>query len=584
MRFRHDILGEQAVDEPLTERWRMALAGAAIGALVWAVIEAAEAGWIGDRSAAALLALILTSGAATLALSGPVAFHRALSRGLALGAVTAVLVWLAGLRHVDGVFGSGLSVFAAVVVAALPLPFLMAQAAGNWRDYQALFTGAWAIVVRLVAAAAFVGLVWGMVFLSDRVLQIVGLTVIADLLDHWIVGSVLSGLMFGLGMATVHEQADALSPVPVLRLLRLLLPVVLPVMLVFLVALPFRGLNGLFDGLSPTLLMLNMVGAGVALVSITVAQTDAEASQSPLLRRSAQGTALLLPALAGLAAYAVQQRVGQHGWTPERLSAALACALALGYGLAYALAVLRGAGWMGRIRQANIGLALAAILLAGLWLTPVLNAERISARNQLARLDDGRVAVADLDVDALGRWGLPGRAVLELLTERAKAEGQEALAARLAGNTDPDGRGRAGAIAALSSLMPVQPAGATGTRDTLIAGADDYQLHDWAEICRRAIGGRPGCLMTVADLLPMRPGEEAVLLLVRGEDHVELVGLYLDDAGRLAYRTVQRADGRVLTPGEAGALLDSWSSAPAPLTQAPIGQLGTGDGGLLFLP
>jgi hypothetical protein len=576
--------GAQAVDKSLAERWRMVLVGAATGALVWAVIEAGEAGWFGDRLVIVLLALVLTFGFSSLAMSGPVPFRIALPRAAGHAAVTAALVWLGGLRHDDGILASGLSVLAAAVVATLPVPFLTQQARGAWRDYTALFAEAWAIVVRFIAALVFVGLVWGVVFLSDRVLQIVGVTLIADLLDYWIAGAVITGAVFGLGTAVVHEQADTLSPYPVLRLLRLLLPVVLGVMLVFLVALPFRGLNGLFDGLSPTLLLLTMVGAGVSLVSITVAQTDEEASQSNVLIRAAQGTALILPVMAGLAAYAVWQRVGQHGLTPERIFAALVCAMALGYGLAYALAVLRGAAWMGRIRQANIGLALVAILLAGLWLTPVLNAERLSARNQLARLDDGRTAVADLDVEAIRRWGNAGQAVLDILEERAKGPGQEALAARLAGTGDPGAAARAEAVKELSALMPVQPPGATGTRDTLIAGADEYFLRDWAEVCRTGTGERPGCLLAVADLLPARPGEEAVLLLVRGETYIELLGLYLDDGGRLATRTVQRADGRGLSPDDLLALLAAWTSAPPPLTQAPINQLGTGDGGLLFLP
>ena len=573
------------MDEPLAERWRMVLVGATGGALVWAAIEAGEAGWVTDRTALVLLSLVLTAGAATLAMSGPIPIRRALPRAVALAAGTAVLVWLGGLRHEDGVVGSGLSALAAFAVATMPIPFLLVQARGHWRDYPSLFSDAWEIIVRLVAAAAFVGLVWGVVFLSDQVLKIVGLSLVSDVLvAHRVVGAVLTGAVFGLGTAVVHEQAETLSPYPVLRLFRLLLPVVLLVMLLFLVALPFRGLNGLFDGLSPTLLLLTMVGAGVSLVSITVAQTDADATQSRALLRAAQAMALVLPAMAALAAFALWQRVDQHGWTPERLFASLICGLALGYGLAYALAILRGEGWMERIRQANVSLALLTILLAGLWLTPVLNAERISARNQLERLDDGRTVVADLDVDAIRRWGIPGQVVLDVLAARAKESGQEALAARLAGTDDPGGTARAEAATALSALMSVQPAGATGTRDTLIAAADDYLLRDWAKICGTRTETNPGCLLAVADLLPSRPGEDAVLLLVRNDSYVELLGLYLDDAGQLATRTVQRADGRGLTADDAQTLLKAWTLAPPPMTAAPINQLGTGNAGLLFLP
>ncbi len=569
----------------LADRWRLALVGAIGGSLIWAVAEAADADLISARTGLVLLALVGTFLSATLAMAGPIGLARALPRAGGLALVTAGLVWLGGLRHPEGIAGSALSVLAALTIASLPLPFLLISARGGWRDYPDLFIEAWSIVIRFAAASAFTGLVWGVIFLSDQVLRIVGLTVISDLLEHWIVGAVLTGGIFGFGMAVVYEQAELLSPYLVLRLFRLLLPVVLAVMATFLIALPFRGLNGLFDGLSPALLLLTMVGAGIALVSVAVDQTDADATQSPVLHRSAQGMALILPVMAGLAAWAVWQRVAQHGWTPERLFVALVVGLGLAYGASYAVAVLRRAGWMQRIRRANIGIALAGIGLAALWLTPILNADRISARDQLARYDAGRTTVADLDIDALRLWGLAGQAVLAELQERAKAPGQEDLAARLAGVSDPGGSGKAAAIAVLAALMPVQPAGATGTRDSLLAAADEFHLQTWADTCgRKDRAGRPGCLMAVADLLPARPGEEAILVLVHSETFVELVGLYLDDAGRLALRSVLRADGQVPGPEDATRLLEDWTRAPAPLTPALINQLGTGDAGFLFLP
>ena len=132
----------------------------------------------------------------------------------------------------------------------------------------------------------------------------------------------------------------------------------------------------------------------------------------------------------------------------------------------------------------------------------------------MARFDAGKTAVADLDVEAIRRWGTPGQVVLDVLAERAKEPGQEALAARLAGTDDPGGAARAEAAQALSALMPVQPAGATGTRDTLLAGGRRLPAARLAEVCEASPGDRtPGCLMVVADLLPSRPGEEAVLLL-----------------------------------------------------------------------
>jgi hypothetical protein len=386
-------------------------------------------------------------------------------------------------------------------------------------------------------------------------------------------------------MAVVFELVELLSPYLVLRLFRLLLPVVLAVMVVFLIALPFRGLEGLFNGLSPALLLLAMVAVGVSLVSVAVDQSDEDATDSPLLRRAAQGMALILPLLAGIAAWAIWLRVDQHGWTPERLFVALMAGLGLAYGVVYALAVVRGAGWMDRIRQGNVGMALLVIGLAALWLTPVLDAERISAGSQLARFEAGQTAVADLDVRALEGWGLAGERVLATLAERAKEPGQEALAAVLAGEVPDDSAKVAAAATALAAAMPVQPATATGTRDTLLLSAADYMLTDWQAVCDRKLeDGGPACLMVVADLLPTAPGEEGMLILERSADHVEVLGLYLGAGGMLMTRPAMRADGRFPATEDARALLRSWRVTPPPLTPALVNQLGTGEMGLMILP
>ncbi|WP_169052311.1 DUF4153 domain-containing protein [Tabrizicola sp. YIM 78059] len=569
----------------LMERWWLAAFGAAGGAAVWAVVDAAERGALGDRPALILLALLATFLAATLAMAGPIGLWRALPRALGHALVTAALVWLGGLRFDTGLPGSPISILAVVTVATLPVPFMIGAARNGWRDYPCLFLEAWSVVVRFAAALTFTGLVWLVIYLSDQVLQIVGIRAIADLLRHSVVPMVITGAVLGLGMAVVYQMAELLSPYLVLRLFRLLLPVVLAVILVFLLALPFRGLSGLVGGLSPALLLLALVGAGISLVSVAIDQTDAEATQSQLLLRATQATAMLLPFLSALAAWAVWLRVEQYGLTPDRLFVALVAGLGLAYGLAYAVAVLRGPGWMERIRQTNIRMALVVIGLAALWLTPLLNAEAISARNQLARYDSGRTAAKDLDIEALRSWGRPGAEVLAALAERAQAPGQEALADRLAGRAETGEANRASLATVLSGLMPVQPETATGTRDILLAAAQDYQLRDWKAQCERGqSSGRPGCLMAVADLLPNRPGEEAILILERGSDYLELQGLYLGDDGLLVSRSVLRSDGGYIPSEEIADLLEAWRMAPPPLTAAPINQLGTGEAGLLIMP
>jgi Domain of unknown function (DUF4153) len=571
----------------IAARVQLALTGAVGGALFWAVIEATDRDWIGQYPAMVLFGLISTFFGALLGMAGPVGLVRSIPRALALALVVAGLIALTALRYENpwDFMQGGLPALAVITVATLPVPFLIAAAKSGWRDYPVLFLEAWSVALRFAAAGVFTGLVWLVIYLSDEVLRIVGIDVIRQLLEHEVVPIMLTGAVMGLGMAVIHDLADMLSPYVVLRLFRLFLPVVLAVMAVFLIALPFRGLEGLAGGLSPALLLLAMVAGGISLVSIAVDQSDADATESPVLVRSAQAMALVIPVVAGLALWAIWLRVSDHGWSPDRVFVALMAVIGVTYGLVYALAVLRGGAWMERIRQGNILMALVVVALAALWLTPVLNAERISAQSQLARLEAGKTPVEALDLYALRSWGKPGAEVVAALEAKAKEPGQEALAARLAGDQPAESVDRDAALARLVAAMPVQPATATGTRDSLLLAAEGYMVDDWSLVCDAGLTpGRPGCLMVVADLLPARPGEEAMLFLQRGADYVEITGVYLGDDGRIVTRTATRVDGSYYDGPGAADLMRQYQDAPPPLTPAQLNQLGTGETGLIILP
>lgn len=569
----------------IAARIELALAGALGGAALWGAIEAWDRQWLGDFPALALFVVVMSGYAALMAMAGPIGLWRAAPRALGLGLAVGALSWLTALRfqEVEQLLYSAIPVLAILTLATLPVPFLIAQVRSRWNDYPVLFLEAWSIVLRFSAAGAFTGLVWLVIYLSDELLQIVGIRVLGEVLEHELVALALGGGIFGLGMAVIHGQADLLSPYVVLRVFRLFLPVVLVVMVIFLIALPFRGLEGLASGLSPATLLLTMVAGGIALVSIAIDQSDADATQSPLLIRCTQGMALILPVVAALAVWSIWLRVADRGWSPERLFVLLVAGVGVVYGMVYAVSVLRVGAWMERIRQGNIRIALLILGLAALWLTPILNAERISAASQLARFAvDGAEAV---DALALRTWGKPGAAALAELEAKAKEPGQEALAAALSGETAGRPDNRAVLAADLAAVLPLQPATATGTRDVILGAAEDYQLQDWLKVCEVQVeAGQPGCLMVVADLLPLRPGEEAMLFLQRSHDYIEISGLYLDDSGVLVWRTATHPDGRYLTSEAAIELLRQYQSAPPPLTGAELNQLGSGESGLLFLP
>jgi hypothetical protein len=381
-------------------RLTMALIGIVAGLSLWFLFDR-----LPEYVTDARLTLFLTSAVAggfavMLALAGPVRpLHAGVAAVMLAAPAAALLVW-ASLRHdtVAAALRSGhlLAAFTGLLFIATPFAAASLSAPRLWRDYATLFDAAWTMVMRYAAAWLFVAIFWGVALLSDAVLGLVGITLISRLIEvDWFVAA-MSGLVLGLALAVVYELREYLSPHLLLRLLRLLLPVVLTVMVVFLAAVAVRGVSGLLGDLSVAGTLLAMALAAVALISVALDCDNGRSVHGRPMRATVEATALLLPLLVAVAVWALWLRVAQYGWTPNRVVAALSAVVIMAYALLYALAVLRRHHWMDRVRRANVAMALVVAGLCGLWMTPLLNAERIATASQVARFEAGRVALDDL--------------------------------------------------------------------------------------------------------------------------------------------------------------------------------------------
>ncbi|WP_229804647.1 DUF4153 domain-containing protein [Neogemmobacter tilapiae] len=579
--------------DQLRHRWIMAGLGAAAGLSIWALAEVVEADWLTGRWAIFICTLTAGFFAALLALAGQMRWGQALTGALLAALPPAALLTWVSLRHDDpyDLFDQGFGFLAAFVLGLIPLPFLLARASGpHWRDYGALFNHAWGLTIRALAALVFVGVVWVLVFLSDALLSLVGITLIEELLREEAVGFVLTGTAIGLSLAVISDLGDYVSPDLLIRLLRLLAPLVLLVTAVFLLALPVKGLSNLFGGLSAAGVLLAMAAVGAAMVSMAIDRADDQAAASPVIRQSARGLAVCVLLLAGFGAWAVWLRVGQYGLSPERVLALLAAVVALGYGLGYAVSVARGAAWMQGIRQTNVWMALGMGAMAALTLTPVLDAERLSANSQMRRAialaEQGEVA----DLRALNRWGRAGAAALTALEGQAKALALPKLAeatgaARSEGTTISYGP-TPEMKAELKAILPAQPARSGAMRDGLVAWMDDYQVMALHEACTTPLpGGTPGCVAMFYDALPEEPGEEA-LLLYRGKSgdlRVEGYGT-TDDGATWVWQSLQ-IDGPQMWERAVGEALIAQLQAGEPkLRPVTLQALVVGQNEILFVP
>jgi hypothetical protein len=165
-----------------------------------------------------------------------------------------------------------------------------------------------------------------------------------------------------------------------------------------------------------------------------------------MLRWAAPVLAVAVLPLAGIAFYSMQLRIGQYGWTPERIWGVIAAIIALAYGVAGVWAVVKGRRDFDDMlrplqQKLAIGLALLALFLA----LPILDFGAISARDQLARLKSGATPVEKFDWAAMAYdFGPSGRAALkELVRSPQKARADAAKAALEAKNrwdlTGPEG-------------------------------------------------------------------------------------------------------------------------------------------------
>lgn len=523
----------------LAKRAALAAIGGLGGGAYWFLSEELPDRLADPQLFLAVTALAFGFFAALMALTGPLRLRVALPAALLAAVPPAALLTWASLRYdaLSELFARPEPVIAYLVVLVLPLPYLIAalRKGTSWRDYPTLFGEGWGIVVRIASAALFAGIVWVAVFLADELLRLVGIDVIERLRAVDWLPPTFTGLVAGLALAIVNEMRDLISAGLALKLLRLLIPPALLVVGAFTIAVPVQGLAQLFGALSPAATLLAIALVLTLLVSTGVDADDEAAPRSTLLRLSTRGLALLLPAVALLALEALRQRYQAEGLSPARVAGALAGAVLFLYGLFYAASALTGSRWMARIRAVNTVMALFVILLAALWLTPALDAERLSAEDQVARFESGRIGAGQIDLWTLEHdWGRAGRRALARIEAEAEGHPEAELLAerigfarqapdRLAFWNVPRGPAALSARAELKELMPVMPPAAAAELDRYVLPWYAGSMASFLEGCRdRTKSGRPGCVLVVLDLVPDNPGNEAILFyksfgLLRGE-------------------------------------------------------------------
>ncbi|WP_225548097.1 DUF4153 domain-containing protein [Chromobacterium violaceum] len=468
---------------------------AAIGLLqgiaLYALYRAADhGGWLSLHPllfaplllAAAFLPLPCQTGLGALRPARLAAWLAALA--IAVAAFGAHDRWRAGLEHAarsDLTPGALATLGIALLLFIAWTMILAGEGERRWRaSYPAYFDAAWKLGLQLMFSGLFVGVFWLILNLGAELFALVGIDGLRRLIaeaEFAIPASALA-LSAGLHLSDVRPGIIQGLRSLLLTLLSWLLPLLVLLIGAFLALLPFTGLDSLWKTGHAAALLLG--ASGLLIFLLNAAYQDGGETPGRLIALSLRAACLLLAPLQGLAAYALALRVGQYGWSPDRVFAASLVALGACYAAGYGWTALRRQAGLPSVASANIGAAWLSLALLAALLTPLADPARISVSSQLARLQTGRVAAERFDFDFLRYHGLRyGHAALLRLRDDPALSGAV--------------RRKASDALSEDKAKPRPPAQAVRPRGPAALPAG-FLAQDWKQAAKRS-GELPSCLL-----------------------------------------------------------------------------------------
>lgn len=352
----------------------------------------------------------------------------AVAFSIIIGALAGFIVYWQGLPGGSRDFWDWrlTSLFLAIAIAA-PL-FQTARDEGRWHlPYPAAYGHALTNVVLWFASWSFVAVVWLMSWLLAALFKLIKIDFLEKLLGKdWFVALLLgSALGAAIGLFRERDRILRLLQTVVTSVLSVLAPVLGVGLLLFLIALPFAGIDALWDATRATTpILLTCVLAALILANAVIGTGEHISRSNRLLDYGAMALAVVMLPLAAIAAVATGLRIDQHGFTPDRLWALTFVIFATAFGVAYLVSLARHRlGWAVLARAANLRLVIAIGAVALFLATPIISFNAISTADQVARLTSGRVKPDKFDWAALAfDFGTPGQTALRRLAQSKDGE------------------------------------------------------------------------------------------------------------------------------------------------------------------
>lgn len=330
---------------------------------------------------------------------------------LVVGALAAYGVWSGapGARGVDGLGPHNFFAFAALLFIGHHLVQPADMERRRIARFGTYFDVTWKHGVQLALSLLFTGAFWLLLFLAAQLFKLIGVGAIESLIREQAFSFPATTVVFAAAVQLTDVRANLVRGVRTvsLTLLAWLLPLMALIAGGFLLTLPFTGLAPLWATKKAAALLLT--AAAFLIILTNAAYQDGAERPHAVLAWAARIAGLLLAPITALAGYAIWLRVAQYGLTPERVVGLACVVVAAGYAIGYAIAAAKPGPWMRPLEATNIAMAFVIIGVLLALASPLADPRRLSAGDQVRRLEAGRIAPDAFDFEFLrfdaGRYG-----------------------------------------------------------------------------------------------------------------------------------------------------------------------------------
>ncbi|MBL1457028.1 MAG: DUF4153 domain-containing protein [Methylophaga sp.] len=278
-------------------------------------------------------------------------------------------------------------------------------ARGERVTYSALFLWSWRNFLTLSLALLFAGSFWLLLMLWAALFKAINIDFFNDLFEQrWFYYPAIA-LANGFGIIIFRKLTHIIDTITRLQqaLIKFLLLLLSLVSLLFLGALPFTGLEPLWES-GGSSLILWMQALILFFVNAVYQDEPDNWPYSVWLHRFIYISIAILPVYSLISFYGLSLRIDQYGWSLSRFWAYLIWFLLALFAIGYVWGIAKYRdSWTHQLSRTNVAIGLVVLVVMLSVNSPLLDFRKMVVADQLQRLADNKVTVEDFDLSYFRR-------------------------------------------------------------------------------------------------------------------------------------------------------------------------------------